>query len=220
VTPYSSCKNRRFTWPNRLLHQDEENQLLVTGILVPSSPTLLTLMMEAIRSSKTSVLTRATERHFPEDGILHSHRRENLRSYNVNAPMHFLAELRKIRKTREDRRLWDEFSTDCLRNWRENSARLLICWTNFPWICHVHRTQPVSACIAASLHTVEQTGFYCRIFHLTVFSLWTLSLTCDNVSRVVRCADTFHDMVTWLWWGGGGTGLPSALSSSKLSQQV
>jgi hypothetical protein len=38
-------------------------------------------MMEATRSSKTWVLTRATRRHIPEDGILHCHRRENLKSY-------------------------------------------------------------------------------------------------------------------------------------------
>jgi hypothetical protein len=39
------------------------------------------VMMEAIRSFKTSVLTRATLRNIPEDSILHSHRRENLKSY-------------------------------------------------------------------------------------------------------------------------------------------
>jgi hypothetical protein len=38
-------------------------------------------MMEAIRSSETSVLTRATRRHIPEDVILHSHLREDLKSY-------------------------------------------------------------------------------------------------------------------------------------------
>jgi hypothetical protein len=40
-------------------------------------------MMEAIRFSETLVFTEATRRHIPEDGILHSHRRENLKSYTM-----------------------------------------------------------------------------------------------------------------------------------------
>jgi hypothetical protein len=52
VTPCGSCKNIVF---RRIMHR-----LLVTTNVVPSSPILVTLMMEGLRSSETSILTRAT----------------------------------------------------------------------------------------------------------------------------------------------------------------
>jgi hypothetical protein len=66
VAPIGPCNNRYFG-------QGDKN-LRATNV---SS----TLIMEDIRSSETSVLIRVTLRNIPEDGILHSQRRDNLKFY-------------------------------------------------------------------------------------------------------------------------------------------
>jgi hypothetical protein len=81
VMPCGSCKNRRFGGMYRLHHQGDKNwrtgnnvssvlRLLITANVVPSSQILSTLMMDAIPSFETSVLTGSTKHHIPEDGIL------------------------------------------------------------------------------------------------------------------------------------------------------
>jgi hypothetical protein len=58
-------------------------QLLVIANIVPSALILSTLMMQAILSSETCALTGGTRYHVPEDDILRSHLRGNLKSYRM-----------------------------------------------------------------------------------------------------------------------------------------
>jgi hypothetical protein len=65
VTPCGCCKNRRFGGTYRLHPPGGKNRNAV-----PCSPILVALTIEAIRSSETPALTRATRSGVPEDGII------------------------------------------------------------------------------------------------------------------------------------------------------
>jgi hypothetical protein len=54
--------------------------------------------MEAISSSETLVHIRSTQRHIPEDGFLHSHRYENLKSYIENKLPQLIREIIGVSK--------------------------------------------------------------------------------------------------------------------------
>jgi hypothetical protein len=76
-TGYNLC------WRTRNVSSCIMLQLLVTANVVPRRTILVTLMVDVIDSSKTSVIRRATWHNIPEDSILHSHRCAHLKSYTI-----------------------------------------------------------------------------------------------------------------------------------------
>jgi hypothetical protein len=72
----------------RTLFLHSLRRLLVTANVVPSS-ILVTLIIQALNSSETSVLTRVTLCNFPEHCILQSPRREILKSYTTLHLLYF-----------------------------------------------------------------------------------------------------------------------------------
>jgi hypothetical protein len=70
---------RTESWEERVASIFGPEIIRQPGVLAVAHELICTLKMEAARSCETSVLTRPIRRHIPEDGILHSRRRDNLK---------------------------------------------------------------------------------------------------------------------------------------------
>jgi hypothetical protein len=76
---------RRFRGACCFHHQDDMNAASIIRAM-----SLIVLMIEAANTSETSVkIYQATRRNNPEDSHLHTHRRENLKSYHSSTLLHY-----------------------------------------------------------------------------------------------------------------------------------
>jgi hypothetical protein len=143
MTPCGSYKNWRFggsyrlhlqgvrlrtntEWSGKLLYRQRLNpiQELTTSLCVCSQS--YTLKMEAIQSSETSVLIRATWRHLPEDDNHHSHRHGNLKSYIMDH-VFLLQEKRykRCKKEKKREKFWGQWKINCVENEKTCTRELI-----------------------------------------------------------------------------------------------
>jgi hypothetical protein len=73
---------------------NNRNTLLVTAYVIPSLPILVTLMMEAIWSFETSVVTRATWSNIREDDMIHT---QEILSISGNPEIYYHIHKKKVK---------------------------------------------------------------------------------------------------------------------------
>jgi hypothetical protein len=135
-------------------------------------------MKEALTSSKTSVLTRATGRNITEDIILHSHRRENLKSYTDNKIVYILPVIPSA-----SHHLAVNSSTYPPPAWILTTARRLIASETIP------NSWPVAHCL--------------KIWHTSISESFALIRRRMNIPRILNDS-TNRCPVDWRRGGRGG----------------
>jgi hypothetical protein len=160
-------------------------RLLVSANVVSSSPILVTLMMETLHSSETLFLTSSYNVspvryelgfYIPVDGILYSHRRENLKPYSELSKLSFTASywskcVRKTVYTNKKRSTW--CATEC---W--NTLYVFICLILRFYGCNITLCASEYTCsnqrfnIASLLWMLELWSSHWTVFVVAVSSWW------------------------------------------------
>jgi hypothetical protein len=72
-----------FVFAIKIFFLGSVRRLLVTASVIPSLPILVILMKGGAKFLRNVGYYKSTRRNIPEDAILHSHCRENLKSYMI-----------------------------------------------------------------------------------------------------------------------------------------
>jgi hypothetical protein len=109
----------------------------------------VTLMMEAICSSKMPVLTTAIWHNIPKNGILHSHQNENLKSYKI---ISLFLSYQKYMKS--SHRNWQTHVTQC------HNTMLIFLTLIIEHLAFSVNTKTTASNMASHFHLQKQKEFF------------------------------------------------------------